>query len=296
MRQFVSAIALIAVAIVTAPILPATAATPEQAYIAARDAAIAKVKAMDKANMDKAKAKPASTNGDDSAELALEEKARKGLEVPLRAVVGPVAIKGLDGEGAINLDSLSEGDEGFGLLDGIIYGPADAKTRVIVTTDGLLARWLNRHKDWWGKGSAGIPLNPGAAVKTDAFYTQAVPTDAAIMRFAELPIRKPAGAAFAFAMLAARSQDDAPAKADEIFVAMAQGGRVFIAFTKELDAIGPIASCDQIKSDLVKKSEALRDKADTEFLRCFAEKASQQNGFAGAVTAAQALIARLPLR
>ena len=43
-----------------------------------------------------------------------------------------------------------------------------------------------------------------------------------------------------------------------------------------------------------KKSDALSGKADTEFLRCFAEKASQQNDFAGAVTAAQALIEMLP--
>ncbi len=157
-------------------------------------------------------------------------------------------------------------------------------------------------------------MNPGAAVKVDAFYTQAVLTDAAIMRFAELPVRKPAGATFAFAMLAARSQSDVPDKADEIFIAMAERGRVFIGYTKEFDAIGPIASCDQTRSDLVKKSvaaaeepglsdaarqkksQALSGKADTEFLRCFAEKASQQNGFAGAVTAAQALIDRLPLR
>ena len=255
------------------------------------------------------------SNGDNSAVIDFDEKASAALERQLRAIVGPVAIKGLEGDGAINLDTLIEGDEDFGLLDGMIYGPVDAKTRVIVTTDGLCARWLHQHKDWWGKDSTGIPMNPGAAVKVDAFYTQAVLTDAAIMRFAELPVRKPAGAAFAFAMLAARSQSDVPAKADEIFIAMAQGGRVFIGTTKEFDAVGPIASCDQDReaisssksvaaaeepglSDAArqKKSEALSGKADTEFLRCFAEKASQQNGFAGAVAAAQALIDRLPLR
>ncbi|MGA8321372.1 MAG: hypothetical protein WB774_11275, partial [Xanthobacteraceae bacterium] len=259
----------------------------------------AKIKAMDKANTDKAntdKAKPASSNGDDSALLAAEEKARKGLEVQMRAILGPVAIKGLEGEGAINLDTLIEGDEDFGLLDGMVYGPIDAKTRVIVTTDGLLRRWLHQHKDWWGKDSPSLPQDPCAPVKVDALYTQAVQNDAAIMRFAVLPVRKPAGADFAFAMLAARSQSDVPAKADEIF-----------------DAVGPIASCDQTRDDLVKKSvaaaeepglsdaarekksQALSGKSDTEFLRCFAEKASQHNAFAGAMTAAQALLDRLPL-
>jgi hypothetical protein len=267
----------------------AMAATPEQAYIAARDAAIAKIKAIEKA-------KPVTTNGDNSATLAAEEQARKALEVELRAIVGPVAIKGLEGEGAINLETLFKDDEDFGVLDGMIYGPVDAKTRVIVTTDGLFQRWLHQHKGWWGKDSAGIPLDPGAAVKVDAFYTQAVQTDAAIMRFAELPVRKPAGATFAFAMLAARSQSDAPAKADEIFVATAQGGRVFIGYTSEFEAVGPIAVCDKIHRDLTSDSVALSDKADAEFLRCFAAQASKQKGFAGATAAAQALMDRLPTR
>jgi hypothetical protein len=318
MRPILRASAILAVAMAAAWNPPlATAATPEQAYIAARDAAIAKIKAMDKANTDAAKqdpAKPAAADNGDSAIGDFDKKASAGLERQLRAIVGPVAIKGLEGEGAINLDTLSEGDEDFGLLDGMVYGPVDAKTRVIVTTDGLFRRWLHQHKDWWGKDSTGIPLDPAAAVKVDAFYTQAVLNDAAIMRFAELPIRKPAGATFAFAMLAARSQSDVPAKADEIFIAMAQGGHVFVGFTKEFAEVGPIAACDQIRSDLVKKSvaaaeepglsdaarqkksDALSGKSYTEFLRCFAEKASQQDGFAGATTAAQALLDRLPLR
>ena len=155
MRLFIRASSVFAVVMAAVWILPlASAASPEAACIIARDAAIAKIKAMDKANTDKAntdKAKPASSNGDDSALLAAEEKARKGLEVQMRAILGPVAIKGLEGEGAINLDTLIEGDEDFGLLDGMVYGPIDAKTRVIVTTDGLLRRWLHQHKDWWGK-------------------------------------------------------------------------------------------------------------------------------------------------
>ncbi|MGB7888780.1 MAG: hypothetical protein WCD52_24980 [Xanthobacteraceae bacterium] len=315
MRLFIRASSVFAV--VMAAVWPlASAASPEATCIIARDAAIAKIKAMDKANTDKAntdKAKPASSNGDDSALLAAEEKARKGLEVQMRAILGPVAIKGLEGEGAINLDTLIEGDEDFGLLDGMVYGPIDAKTRVIVTTDGLLRRWLHQHKDWWGKDSPSLPQDPCAPVKVDALYTQAVQNDAAIMRFAVLPVRKPAGADFAFAMLAARSQSDVPAKADEIFIVTARGGRVFIGYTKEFDAVGPIASCDQTRDDLVKKfvaaaeepglsdaarekkSQALSGKSDTEFLRCFAEKASQHNAFAGAMTAAQALLDRLPL-
>jgi len=40
----------------------------------------------------------------------------------------------------------------------------------------------------------------------------------------------------------------------------------------------------------------LMTKADNEFLRCFAERAPQQESYRGALQAAQALLDRLPLR
>ncbi len=297
------------VAILAAGIISlASAATPEDAYIAARDVAIAKIKAAADAE------KRGPTDGYGDKILAAEAQAQAKLEKQMRAIIGPVVIKGMTGEAKLNLDTLSEGDEGFGILDGMVYGGLDAKTRVIVTTDTLFRRWLKQHKEWWGKDSNDIPQEPSAAVKENNFYTQAVLTDSAILRFADLPIRKPSGAAFAYAMLASRTQSEVPSKADEIFIAVAQGGKVFIANTKEFSAVGPIAACDAIRSDFVTKSiaaaeeEGLDDKArreksddlsgksDSEFLRCFADNASQQDGFAAATQAAQALLDNLPLR
>ena len=299
--------AILAVVIAASLVLPsARAATPEELYIAARDAAIAKIKAA----VDAERRGPMDNYGTNI--LAVEEHARAGLEQQMRAIVGAVAIKGKGmEESALNLDTLIEGDLGFGLLDGMVYGPVDGKTRVVVTTESMFQRWLNQHKDWWGKDSANIPQEPSAAVKKDTFYTQAVLTDSAVVRFAELPIHPPAGAVFAFAMLAARTQSEVPPKADEIFVAVAQGGRLFIGQTKEVSAVGPIASCDAIRGILVKKSveageepglddkerreksEALRAKSEAEFLRCFVKLAPRRNDFVAAAKAAQALIDRL---
>ena len=113
-------------------------------------------------------------------------------------------------------------------------------------------------------------------------------------------------------MLAARTQSDIPQKADEIFVLVAQGNKVFLAYTKQFGAIGLIAACETIRKDFAKKasdaanetglsdearqkkSDELSRKSDSEFLRCFADKAAQQKGYAGAVAAAQALFDRLP--
>jgi hypothetical protein len=297
MKNMIRAQTMAAVLILAGFLLtPAAATTAEDAYIVARDAAIAKVKAA-------ADAEPKNpTGGDDDKVTALINQELAGLERQMRAIVGPVTIPGLGDNSAINLDTLSDGDEDFGLLDGMVYGAVDAKTRVIVTTGGLFRHWLREHKNWAGNE---LPQDPHAAIRDDDFYTQAVLTDAAILRFAELPIRKPPAAAFAYAMLASRTQSDVPAKADEIFVALAQSGRVFIAFSKEFSAVGPIPSCDAIRSDLAKQaaasagqkqSDALSAKSDAEFLRCFAEKAPQQAGFAAATKAAQALLDRLPAR
>lgn len=117
----------------------ASAATLEDAYIAARDAAIVKIKAAEDAK----KRGPMDGTGDRI--LADEAQAQAELEKQMRAIIGPIVIKGMTGEAKLNLDSLSEGDEGFGILDGMVYGGLDAKTRVIVATDSLFRRWLKQH-------------------------------------------------------------------------------------------------------------------------------------------------------
>ncbi len=287
---------------VTALAVTAAAATTpaEDAYIAGRDAAIAKVKAA-------TDAEPKNpTGGDDEKVIALDNQELASLEKLVRAVVGPVAIMGLDGKSAINLDTLSDGDEDFGLLDGMVYGAPDAKTRVIVTTDGLFRRWLQEHKNWWDNE---LPQDPSAAIKDQDFYSQAVLTNSAIVRYANIAIGAPPGTAFAYAMLAARTQDAIPAKADEVFVALSRGGRVFIANSKDFKAVGPIPACEAIRDGFAKKASdaaksndpAVQDKADAlsarsdaEFLKCFGEKAPRQPAFRGAVQAVQTLIERLP--
>lgn len=299
MRAFIRAAVVVSVASAALSLSPATAVGPEDAYVAARDAAVARIKAA----VDAEKRGPTDNYGEPI--LRIEEEARADLETRMRAIIGPVAIRGVEQNGAINLDTLIDGDMGFGMLDGMVYGGPDARTRVIVTTGGLFRRWLDGHKD-------DVPQSPAAAVKENGFYTQAVLTDSAILRFAELPVGKPAGADFVFAMLAARTQSEVPARANEIFVSLSRGGRVYVSYTREFEPVGPIASCDAVREALVRKSvaaatergldegarreksDALQTKSETEFMRCFARKASAQNGFAAALRAAEALIARLP--
>jgi hypothetical protein len=288
-----------ALAAVLASSIAAHAASPEEAYLGARDRVIAAIKKIENAK-------------DAKASDALFENAAKDLEKKLKAVVGPFAAVGFPAEGKLNLDTLSAQDESFGTLDGIVYGDGESSRNVIVTTDGLLDKWLLGHRHWWSKNT--LPATAEAAVKTEAFYTQAVNTDAAIVHYAEIPIAAPPGAKFAHATLSARTQDLSPDAPDQIFVALEQGGRVFIVNEKLDVAIKPIAACDAVTADYAKKAEAadkaysdsvnknskladesvnLRNQGDAAFRACFGDKTKAAPEFKAATDQAAAVVAAL---
>ena len=286
-------IASIIAAVLTAGIsYSASGASPEDAYIATRDTAIAKIKADEAAENQG----PTGSTAQQRIDGRGQSGARRASRQHVLAIVGPVVIKGMPRDGKINLDTLNEGDEGFGMLDGMVYGGLDDKTRVIVTTDGMFKRWLRTWSDELGSETQLADI-----AKNNNFYTHAILTDSAVVRFAELPIRKSAGASFAYAMLAARTQSDIPQKADEIFVLVAQGDKVFLAYSRVIwrhrfdrrvrgDPEGLRAKGrssrepNRVWSDDArqKKSDEMSGKSDSEFLRCFSEKASQQTGYAAA--------------
>ncbi len=285
-------------------LLPAAAkgASPEEGYLASRDRYIAKFK-------------QSAGQADDRVRKA-EERALGDLEKQLRRIIGSLSIEGFSPQGKINLDTLTPGEIDFGRLDGLVYSSADDKTRVLVTTDALLDRWLRAHRNWW-PGLANVPQAVGDALKSEAFYTQALATDAAIGRYAELPVAKPAKAGFAFAMLAARSQDIGPRTPEEVIVSVVQAGRVFVVSAPANAKVDPIPACEEVwreyqgKADsifsaytasdpkddkLLAEHTQLQEEGDAAFRRCFAERARNEGFFAKLVEQAQALVDRLPLR
>jgi len=283
--------------------MAARAASPEESYLAARDAYIANFKAL-------SDAKKIDDDATKQHEMAIGE-----LGKLMRPIVGPVAIKGLPAEGKSSLDSLFDGDMGFGLLDGMIYSSADEKTHVIVTTDRLFDRWLRAHKDWWGPKSVNVPQEVTAALTTEAFYTQALQTDSAIFKYVELPVAKPANAKFAFAMLVARAQDIGPRTPNELIVSVVQGGRVFVVSAPANAKVASIPACQKIWDEAQRKAaaaqqphidsemkneklseqrERIGQDGDTAFHRCFAQQAKSQGYFADLTRQAQALVDRLP--
>lgn len=283
----------------------AAAASLEDNYISARDGYIEKFK-------------PAETNVDlDEAGRKQEELARADLENQLRQIIGPSDIKGFSAPGKSNLDTLFKGYSGFGLLDALVYSSKDDKTHFLVTTDTLLERWLKEHKDWWGPDVANVPQDVDAALKSEAFYTQALNTDAAISKYVELPVAKPANAKLAFAMLAARSQDIGPRTPDELIVSVLRDGRLFVVTAPANAKVDPMPACQKLWRDalrnaakahaayvasglkdkkLFEQSTRIEEEGDAAFHRCFVQQAKGRSFVTALTRQAQGLIDRLPAR
>jgi len=289
--------------------------SPEDRYIAARDAAIAKITKM---------------YNDKKADEAFKtaESMRADLLAKLAPIIAESGHRTGYGPAKLNLDALSDGDMGYGLLDGLRFdslvgengekvhppGPdgkwVDPGRHIVITTQPLFERWLRAHKDWWGKKTKNVPQQISAALQNESFYTQAIQTDAAVVNFNTLPISKPAAASFAYAMLAARTQDAVPTAADEVFAAALANGKLYIAY----GSIRPkvvVPACVAIKNGYDKKAEKaaadleanritrkaydklgdIRQQGEDAYKKCFTERAPREPAFAEATKQAAAMLA-----
>jgi hypothetical protein len=271
----------IAFAIICALLAPAASAvTLEEDYLAARDRYVADFKTPKK--------------GRSPAALAKAQRAAlAALEQRLRKIVGAVAIPDFAPEGKINLDTLSDEDQGFGMLDALRFSATDGLRSIIVTSDGLLAQWIKAHPDLGAEAQG--PNGVATALRSDVFYTQATNPDAAVVLYGDLPIKPPPGADAAYAMLAAHTQAEAPASPDTLIVTLRHKQRVLISIGPIGWKIAPIEDCNAVRADFEKKaqeamaayqtsepkdaslaatSERLNGEAETAFLKCFRARAA----------------------
>jgi hypothetical protein len=274
-----------------ATISTASAAPPaksaEDRYIAARDAAIEKISALYETG-----------NADEAARKA-EEAATADLGAQMLAILNESERDGF-GPAKPNVDTFAKGDEGFGKLDGLRFDAligqngekagqdgadgkyVEPKAHIVVTTQTLFERWLRAHKDWWDKGARNVPQQVGAALKDKNFYTQAVASGAAVVGFNALPVAKPEGASFVYAMLAGHTQSEIPDAADHVFVSAISGGKVYVAY----GAVEPkvqVNACLPLRADF-------SDKAEKAYKRCFTERAPKQPSFTEAIRQAEQLL------
>lgn len=265
----------------------------EDRYIAARDAAIEKISKL----YDDSK-------GDEASKA--EATATADLLAQMQAIMAEPGRQGF-GPAKLNLGSFYKGDEDFGTLDGLRFDSLlgangqkagstgkdekyiEPKSQIVVTTQTMFERWLRAHKDWWGKNIKNVPQQMARALSDESFYTQAISNGSAVVKFSSLPIAKPSGATFAYAMLAGRTQSEIPDAADEVIVAAIANGKVYVAE----GAIAPkvkIAACIA-RRKAEPMGEKVRQNSEAAYARCFAQRAPKEPSFATATRQAEALLA-----
>jgi hypothetical protein len=293
----------------------AASPSPEDRYIAARDAAIEKI------------SKLYDEKSDQTAAEKVDDGVRADLLAKLKAIVGDTSRKGY-GPATLSLLSLYKGDDTFGAIDGLRFESllgengekagrngangkyVEPKAFVIVTTQPMFERWLRTHEEWWSDKNKNLAGKFAAALKDETFYTTTLPNGSAMVSFGTLPIARPASASFAYAMLGARTQSDIPNAADEVYVAALANGKAYVASSTIRPKV-QVPACIALRKSYDKKAEKaaddlqfnridreaydklgdFRQQGEDAYKKCFADRAAQQPSFVEATKQAQALLA-----
>ena len=262
----------------------ARAATPEDAYIAARDAVIAKIAALE-------------AKKDESAADEAQRLARADLEKRLQDIIGEIDVEGFPKKGVLNLESLSRSDIGFEMLDGLRFSKDDNGPQIVVTTDGLLDRWLRGEADWWKKTHK-TPPGAESALRDDEFFGVAVNSDAAFSKTTDIPIATPAGATFALARLGGWAQDIGPNPNQQIVVVLRKDGNTLIE-TGDAEKMPAFPACEAIWKPIAdamekrKVSSKVEEKGDADYRACVGREARKQTFLQELIKKAQAIADRL---
>lgn len=268
----------------------AHAATPTEVYLTARDKAIASV----------AGDGPAFTQAGEEKENRL----LAALEPMIRAVVGPIGLKGFSSRGKANVDTLA-GNADFGKLDGLAATSTDGKARVIVSTVPLLEAWEK----------ANFPEGLTPASQPGDFITQAVRNDAHAFVSAVIPVVVHDAGDTASAALFQFAQDDVGSHLpNKVAVTVVRQGRVFVfvqaASVAQIPACKAVFDSDsKVTAVAMKTLQNAKDQDEAVTLRilamgqadsdrfgsCFAKEAASQPWFKKVASQAQALVNIVPV-
>jgi hypothetical protein len=267
------------------------AASPEEKYFETRDNFIREFE-------------KASTPIDSLAEQdqhALDEQDRHALaelEKQLKPIVGAVNVEGFPKEGKINLETLQNGDLGFGQVDGL--GFTANQEYLFVTTDNILKKYL--------AGRPELPKDLAELSKTGEFYTRAITAESAVTYFAEIPVKSPNEKSYVRAFLGLTAQDIGPFIPKDIFVFVTKGNRILAVQSPAATEITEIPQCrSEWERFARKKSESsglTNEKALDEgvqyeqqgfeaYQRCYDREAKNQKFFASLKKQAQSIVDRL---
>ncbi len=258
------------------------AASPEEKYFETRDNFIRE--------FEKAASTPIDslTEQDQHALDEQDKRALAELEKQLKPIVGAVNVDGFPKQGKINLETLQNGDLGFGQVDGLRF---TAKA-----------------------GQLELPKDLAELSKSGEFYTRAITAESAVTYFAEIPVKSPNEKSYVRAFLGLTAQDIGPFIPKDIFVFVTKGNRILAVQSPAATEITEIPQCrsewerfarKKSDADEVYRSSGLtNEKAFDEgvqheqqgfeaYQRCYDREAKNQKFFASLKKQAQSIVDRL---
>ena len=275
------------------------AASPEEKYFETRDNFIRE--------FEKAASTPIDslTEQDQHALDEQDKRALAELEKQLKPIVGAVNVEGFPKEGKINLETLQNGDLGFGQVDGLRF--TANQEYLFVTTDNILKKYL--------AGQPELPKDLAELSKTGEFYTLAITAESAVTYFAEIPVKSPNEKSYVRAFLGLTAQDIGPFIPKEIFVFVTKGNRILAVQSPAATEITEIPQCRSEWEKFAKKkadaNELYRSSGSNNekefdeevqqyeqqgfeaYQRCYDREAKNQKFFASLKKQAQSIVDRL---
>jgi len=256
----------------------------------------------------------------------VEQPLINNLQERLQKIIGPVKVKGYSTHGISFVQTLFWRDIGFELADGLFFKAAypdrfEGDDGLVVTSPALFLSTVQRNLDL-SRNESPTPTNPPAptnvdeALRSEDFFSDAIAPDEHIYKFLELPVTRPAGPYFVYAMISMRTNDDPIGVPNELDVVVHNGNRVFIATKSGAGAgIRPIRACEAILAAVTKRDRDYNDKiryvspaehdellveldrANAEAIsssrRCYRERLSSQPYFPKILDQAQDTISRI---
>ncbi len=239
-----------------------------------------------------------------ASEDIADRQALVELEKQIRPIVGPVRILGFAEQGKINLETLLSDLIGFDQVDGIRF---DSNSECLfVTTSGLLGNYLRRHRN--------LATDLSELAKDATFYSSVFYSDAAVMNFAEVPIKYDDKESVVNAFLGFVGQTTGHFLPKNLFVFVTKGNRIFMVSSPVQEEINEIAECNDVWGQFEKKASDAFDaysasqledkKALNDFFRyeeegfeayknCFSRKAKNEQFFAPLTGQAQSIVDRI---
>jgi hypothetical protein len=238
------------------------ASSLEDSYIAARNHYIEKFKQYDSAHWNQ-------------ATYDEEESAFQDLQMRLQSIVGRLSINGFSAPGKINLHSLL-GEEGFGMVDGLVFHNDRTKVDIFVSTNSLVGKWIHDNSD--------VPKRLKDALISNEFHSKLIDAGSRAYRFAEITVTPPPGTEFAAAIALLRTNGEGILVPREIAVTLIRGQRIFVANAPVTLAVSEIRACSRIwKGSVDSFDDGLA------YLHCYAARAKSQSFFPALVKQAQGL-------